>query len=145
MTFTAVGTAAVASSNATATPVPGAATTGAAAAAQGVALLAPPSSGPSIGRVIAFRLRVRTGPSLRYPVIGLLKGGTRVILLARIPRGTWFMIQLENGQTGWVSSGYIRVLRLAFRHLPIVDPRTLPAPGTPGALVVPTPTPTPKP
>ncbi|GEM_PF-3737250 len=141
ISFTAPGTAPVVNPNLTLTPgtpgTPGTGTPG----AQGVALLAAPSNGPNIGIVRAFRLRVRTGPGLRYPVIGLLKLGTRVILLARIPRGTWFMIQLENGQTGWVSSGYIRVARLAFRHLPIVDPRTLPPPGAIPA-VVPTPTPT---
>jgi uncharacterized repeat protein (TIGR01451 family) len=138
ISFTAPGTAPVVNPNLTLTPgTPGTGTPG----AQGVALLAAPSNGPNIGIVRAFRLRVRTGPGLRYPVIGLLKLGTRVILLARIPRGTWFMIQLENGETGWVSSGYIRVARLAFRHLPIVDPRTLPPPGAIPA-VVPTPTPT---
>ncbi len=100
-------------------------------------------NGPSIGQVNAYRLRVRSGPGLQYQQIGTLKLKQLVVLLGRDPRGRWFLIQLDDkGSVGWVSAFYIRVRRLAFRHLPIVDVNTLILPAAPAPGVVPTATPT---
>jgi hypothetical protein len=85
----------------------------------GTNLLNPPSTGPSTGKVIAYRLRVRTGPGLNYHILGLLKEGTIVVLTARNARGSWYQIQIANG-TAWSSAYYIRVKRLAYRHLPVI-------------------------
>ncbi|MCC7451967.1 MAG: DUF11 domain-containing protein, partial [Anaerolineae bacterium] len=104
-------------------------------------LLNVPLDGPGIGQVIPYRLRVRTGPGLQFPQIGTLQGKQLVTLLGRDSRGRWFLIRLQNGGVGWVSAFYIRVRRLAFRHLPIVDANILilPTASTPG--VPPTATP----
>ncbi len=118
ISFTAPGTAPVAAPTTTGTP--GTGTPGTPGVVIGEALLNPPSSGPSLGIVVPYRLRVRTGPGTRFPRIGLLKQRTIVVLLARNSRGTWFLIQLENGKAGWVSAFWVRVKRVAFRHLPIV-------------------------
>ncbi len=158
ISFTAPGTQPVLAANVTVTP-------GGTASALGVALLNPPSEGPSIGIVVPYRLCVRTGPGTFWPAIGRLKQRTQVILLARNNFGTarnfpprpdcqqgrggatWFLIQLENGQVGWVSAFYIRVKRLQFRHLPSVDPTTVQniAPAGSGILPAGSPTATPVP
>ncbi|HVO44564.1 MAG TPA: SH3 domain-containing protein, partial [Aggregatilineales bacterium] len=118
ITFTAAGT----SPNATGTSTTGAGATAtpSGAAAAVINLIQPPNAGPATGRVIAYRLRVRTGPGLTYHILGLLKLGTTVVLTARNPRGSWFQIQIPNG-TAFVSAYYIRVKRLPYRHLPIIE------------------------
>ncbi len=92
-----------------------------------------------MGVVVPYILCVRSGPGTNYPALGRLKGGTQIVLLAKNAVGTaknfpprsdcqrgrggatWFQIQLNDNQTGWVSAFYVRVKRLQFRHLPIVD------------------------
>jgi hypothetical protein len=128
--FTAPGTQCVA-------PAPGSAAAGGTATATPApgseALLSPPGLGPNIGMVVPFRLRVRTGPGLNFPVIGRLRAKTIVVLIAKNRRGTWFLIKLdEQGNTGWVSAFYIRVRRLTYRFLPIFEPQ----PGAPTNPVV---------
>jgi hypothetical protein len=105
-------------------------------------LLNVPLDGPGIGQVIPYRLRVRTGPGLQFPQIGTLQGKQLVTLLGRDSRGRWFLIRLQNGGVGWVSAFYIRVRRLAFRHLPVVDQTQLVLPIASAPGVAPTATPT---
>jgi Invasin, domain 3/Bacterial Ig-like domain (group 1) len=143
ITFTAPGTGCVPTGTGTPTPTLG-------------ILGVPETGGGSIGVVVPFRLCVRTGPGTAFPAIGRLRGRTQVILLAKNALGTaknfpprpdcqggrggatWFLIQLDNGQVGWVSAFYIRVRRLASAHLPIVDPSTIKnvAPAASAGLVV---------
>jgi uncharacterized repeat protein (TIGR01451 family) len=136
ITFNAPGTATCVAPSATGVGGTAFALTGTAGGvnpAIGEALLNPPSNGPSLGIVVPFRLRVRAAPRLTGARIGVLKQKTIVVLLGRNSRGTWFLIQLENGQAGWVSAFYIRVTRTAFRHLPIVpDNVDLSKFGSPG-------------
>lgn len=67
----------------------------------------PPLSGPA-GYVAAYRLNVRTGPGLYYPVSGLLYRGQRVRLLGRNWAGTWLNVGAPGNFRGWVSAAYIR-------------------------------------
>lgn len=83
------------------------------------------------GRVVAFRLRVRTGPGLEFPVLGLLAFDTRVSIVGRNVRGTWYQIQIEGG-TGWVSARWVRVSRAVRNRVPVVA-----APGTSPILLPP--------
>lgn len=117
ITFTAPGTAAVPAPNQT----PGAGT-------PGVNLL-PVPTGPVIGTVRAFRLRVRTGPGLDFDILGLLAFRTRILILAKNCRGTWYNIQLAD-RTAWVFAGLVRVTRADFNRLPSIctDTGSLTAP-----------------
>jgi len=118
VTFTAPGTQPVASTTASAT----------AAATQGTLVVIP--TGPIVGRVVAWRLRVRTGPGLTYPIIGLLQYGTDVTIIARNQRGTWYLIQLQTG-TAWISAAWVRVTRSNYRLLPVTQTETGTAPLVP--------------
>ncbi|MCC7450566.1 MAG: DUF11 domain-containing protein, partial [Anaerolineae bacterium] len=117
---------------------PAPSTTGAGLPVTTLNLLNVPLDGPGIGQVIPYRLRVRTGPGLQFQQIGTLQGKQLVTLLGRDSRGRWFLIRLQNGGVGWVSAFYIRVRRLAFRHLPIVDANVLILPTASAPGVAPT-------
>lgn len=66
----------------------------------------PPPVGPT-GYVAAYRLNVRSGPSLYYPAIGLLSRGQEVCLLGRDWPGRWVKINAPGNVRGWVSARYI--------------------------------------
>lgn len=121
ITFTAPGTQPVAAPNQT----PGTGTPS--------NLLDVPT-GPIEGRVIAYRLRVRQGPGLDFPIIGLLKLSTRVSIIARNARGTWYQIELQTG-TAWVSAAWVRVTRANYRRIPVIDS----VPGTAPLIPIPSP------
>lgn len=55
----------------------------------------------------AYFLNVRTGPSVWYPPFTVVANGTPLRMLSRNASGTWVLIQLYNGRTGWVNSRYI--------------------------------------
>lgn len=55
----------------------------------------------------AVNLNVRYGPSARFGVFTQISQGTGVSLIARNADGTWLLIQMANGSTGWVNSGFI--------------------------------------
>jgi uncharacterized repeat protein (TIGR01451 family) len=119
--FTAPGTAPVANP--------------AAAVAAGTGGAVPLPSGPTIGVVRAFLLRVRTGPGLEFPIIGLLRQQTQVVILAKNSRGTWYQIKLDTG-TAWVSALWVRVTRAGFNGLPVVNmPGTAPLQPIPPPLI----------
>jgi uncharacterized protein YgiM (DUF1202 family) len=82
-------------------------------------------TGPLEGMVVAWRLRVRQGPGLEFPILGLLAYGTKVSIVAREVRGAWYQIQLETG-TAWVSARWVRVSRAVRNRVPVVAA----APGT---------------
>jgi hypothetical protein len=67
----------------------------------------PPSTG-AFGYVTAYRLNVRSGPDLYYPVLGLLNRKDRVRLLGRNYAGTWLKVETAYNFQGWVSGYYIR-------------------------------------
>ena len=122
-------------STSTCTGLPTTTATGTAIAGVNQNLLTVPT-GPITGRVVAWRLRVRTGPGLDFQILGLLRLGTEVSIVARNSRTTWFMIQLNEG-TAWVSAAWIRVRRADVRRLPVVDdqPGTAPLVPVPSQLI----------
>lgn len=70
------------------------------------------SSQPEIvgktGVVIEEGLNFREGPGTTYSSIGKLSKGTKVTLFAEA--NGWYQVGLTNGQVGFVSSEYIRIL-----------------------------------
>ncbi len=81
------------------------------------------------------QIAVRAGPSVEYPVVGMLVVGQRAPALGRSPGGNWIQIRYPAAPdgVGWVFFRYVRVLN---GPLPVVEPP--PTPTEP----IPTPDPT---
>ncbi|QPC84504.1 SH3 domain-containing protein [Phototrophicus methaneseepsis] len=74
----------------------------------GTASLASAQGAPH-GTVIDMweNLNVRAQPDSDSAIVAELAGGTSVPVQARTRDNVWFQIQLADGQSGWVSAGYI--------------------------------------
>lgn len=59
------------------------------------------------GVVTASRLNMRTGPSTGYSIIHVLWQGNRVKVIGQ--SNGWYMINLSDGRSGWVSGAYIKL------------------------------------
>jgi uncharacterized protein YraI len=70
---------------------------------------APMPSPPSepTGYVTAYRLNVRSGPSLHDSLIGVLNRGSWAALVGRDTTSTWLQIRLSDSSQGWVFARYI--------------------------------------
>lgn len=79
----------------------------------------PPAAGPT-GYVAAYRLNVRSGPSLYYPAVGLLSRGQQVRLVGRNWPGTWLNIDAPGYTRGWVSARYMRT-SVPIYDLPVIQ------------------------
>jgi hypothetical protein len=77
------------------------------------------------------QINVRSGPSVNYPIVGVLVAGQRVPALGRSPGGDWVMVAYPGVPEGvaWVYSFLITLQG----SLPVVEP-----PPTPTPLVTPT-------
>ena len=77
------------------------------------------------------QINVRSGPSVNYPIVGVLVAGQRVPALGRSPGGDWVMVEYPGVPEGvaWVYSFLITLQG----SLPVVEP-----PPTPTPLVTPT-------
>ena len=65
-----------------------------------------------LGCVTAGSLRVRSGPSKEFPVIGGLKSGDCLPLSMQSSSGEWLMIEATSwaaGGIGWVYGGYLAI------------------------------------
>jgi hypothetical protein len=51
-------------------------------------------------------LNVRTGPGTAYPVIVSLAGGTTVDIIGKNSDGSWWLVALPSGDSGWVSAPF---------------------------------------
>lgn len=71
-----------------------------------------------VGIVTAPRLNVRYGPGAWYGAFARLSQGEGVSLIGRDAFGAWLLVQLANGNTGWVSSGFI-TSGFPFQQLPV--------------------------
>jgi len=71
-----------------------------------------------VGIVTAPRLNVRYGPGVWHGVFTRLSQGEGVSLIGRDASGAWLLVQLANGSTGWVSSGFI-TSSFPFHLLPV--------------------------
>ena len=67
----------------------------------------PPVVGAQTGIVTAPNLNVRYGPSTGNAAFTRLRQGEGVSLVGRSGNGAWLLVQLANGTTGWVSTGFI--------------------------------------
>ena len=58
------------------------------------------------GTVTGHLVNVRQGPGLTFAVIAQVNAGTQVSVI-EIQRD-WLKVQIPSGQTGWMSSQYVR-------------------------------------
>jgi uncharacterized protein YraI len=64
-------------------------------------------NGPRAFVAVAFRLNMRTGPGVIYPVRTVLDGGTEVEMVYRWQAGLWVAVRLSDGRMGWVNATYL--------------------------------------
>lgn len=69
----------------------------------------PPTATPSTAHVTVDLLNVRAGPGADAEVLGQVKLGDALPILARDDTGAWLSVQLPDGQAGWVSTQYVRL------------------------------------
>lgn len=74
------------------------------------------------------QINVRSGPSVKYDIIGVLVPGQQVPALGRTPGGDWVQITYVGvqGSVGWVYSPLVEVTG----NIPIVEPPPTPTPRT---------------
>jgi hypothetical protein len=74
------------------------------------------------------QINVRSGPSVKYDIIGVLVPGQQVPALGRTPGGDWVQITYVgvSGSVGWVYSPLVEVNG----NIPIVEPPPTPTPRT---------------
>jgi hypothetical protein len=61
---------------------------------------------PGFAVVNTARLNIRSGDGVQYTRVGILDGGTELIVLGRNPEGSWWYVQVADIR-GWVSGEYI--------------------------------------
>ena len=66
----------------------------------------PPPSYPA-GTVNTGFLNVRIGPGINYRPVAVVSSGAQVALLGRSQGGSWLLIRIPTGTTGWVNGYYI--------------------------------------
>jgi uncharacterized protein YraI len=98
---------------------------------QGTVLM-PTVTGTPTGVIATVRydqeqIKVRTGPSTRYPQIGVLVSGQSVPVKGRSPGGDWLQIEYLGvpDSIGWV---YAPLVSITAGELPIVEPPPQPTP-----------------
>ena len=66
----------------------------------------PPSDEKRYGRVTASALNVRSGPSTKNHIVGMVVKGTKLTILAT--QGDWYRISF-NGKDGYVHANYVKL------------------------------------
>jgi TolB protein len=66
----------------------------------------PTTQPPNLGRVTAYGLNVRTGPSTAYSIVGTLSLGDAVEVVGRNAIGDWLQIAY-NEEEGWIAAAYV--------------------------------------
>ena len=92
------------------------------------AIAGPPPGGPK-GSILVGRLNIRSGPSTRYPSLGVARYHEVVSLTGRTADFTWLQLRRDNGQEGWGAASYINVSAAHISALPVIDvlpPRPIP-------------------
>ena len=78
-----------------------------------------------VGSVNTGSLNVRTGPGMQYGSIATLPFGFGVNMVARNTQGSWILISLTNGVTGWVNQQYL-FTQFPTNSLPVTDSAVAP-------------------
>ena len=59
--------------------------------------------------LVTQKINVRSGPGINFDTLGMLDKGAGIILIGKIPDGTWLEIEYEGGEKdkGWVFATYV--------------------------------------
>jgi len=75
------------------------------------------------GVVVASQLRVRSGPSNGYGIVGFANWGVKVTILGRDARASWIKVRDARGTTGWVSVFWVRISpNTRYKDIPLANP-----------------------
>ena len=104
-------------------------------------------------RVDAFSANLRQGPGFNYFVIGSLRRGTTVSVIAKSPDTYWYNIETEDGLNAWLHASVAKPLSIDWLPIastipapPFIPPTAAPTlPPAPTNTPLPPPTPTPIP
>jgi hypothetical protein len=104
-------------------------------------------------RVTTSSANIRTGPGISFGIIGALRNGTEVTVLATDFGAFWYLIELSDGRTGWIAAsvsepafdGALDGVDVA-EFIPLLATNTPPSlPTLPAIPTLPVPTPAPQP
>jgi tetratricopeptide (TPR) repeat protein/uncharacterized protein YraI len=99
-----------------------------------------PSATPLPGAVVeAQRVNLRSGPSERFPSLGLYEHGTNFYIVGKTPTGDWLQVLTLDEQVGWVFAANLP-LNGDLAQVPVAD-----SPPTPTLQPTPRPQPRPQP
>ena len=92
------------------------------------AALAPAGSGARTGVVATVALNMRAAPTTAAAILGKVRSGDVVTVLARNDVGTWWLICCvpNGGGNAWVSAEFVTPNFANARSLPVVTGRTVP-------------------
>ena len=70
-----------------------------------------PTSTPEVRGIVNSlqTVNVREGPATTFSAFVALEPGTGVLVIGQNSEGTWYEIQLENGDRGWISASLLRL------------------------------------
>jgi uncharacterized protein YgiM (DUF1202 family) len=54
-------------------------------------------------------INIRSGPGVKYEVVGQLNANVTMPIVGRTEDSSWWQIQLNNGSQGWVANNVVRV------------------------------------
>lgn len=78
------------------------------------------AQGDPVASIKTGSLNVRTGPGMQYGSIATLPFGFGVNMVGRNTAGSWILIGLTNGVTGWVNVNYL-FTNYPTNSLPVTD------------------------
>ncbi|MEO0594604.1 MAG: SH3 domain-containing protein, partial [Chloroflexota bacterium] len=64
------------------------------------------------------RVNMRTEPNTTSDIITTLAVGTGIELIRQNEDGSWLQVRLDDGRTGWVAIGFIRIDESAISNAP---------------------------
>ena len=94
---------------------------------------------PTCRALINNPLNFRTGPGLNYNVITTLSQGQVIPVTGRLGDNSWY--QLNFGNFGWVSSGFVSLYGSMCVNVPIIAPPPPPTPNVTATFIPPPTTP----
>lgn len=92
-------------------------------------------------RVNQSSVNVRTGPGTNYRAFSALLLNSVVTVVAKNPNGSWFLIELQNGERGWIADSVtdpVVPADMAAVQVAVTIPAPPVAPVAPAATAVPT-------
>lgn len=88
-------------------------------------------------RVTIVSANVRSGPGVNYESVAIVYEGDVLPVIARMEVGSWYLIELNGQQPGWISTTVVETINPEACDAEIPVAATLPAPPLPTATATP--------